>query len=295
MSDVVNAALRVFDTRLFDALLPPRSNFSSFSDPQSLILSFSLSLLGPIECKKGSSCNDLSSSSHLTLQLFNSGSLNFAKGNFISEIMYSTLYSKFTLHSTTHLLLHVHRILTSYSLSFSVSQSISGWNLFSALVTMSSNADEDNVLKDVTNSLDATTINPDNEAAKERVRNAEWSRPEKFDYDTYNADTKEKREAAEAAHEVPEWASNAARYEWSDEYGDVGPEFKDLEEVLFDGDNKVTIGDQYEKWVLCLSTFAVSLAHLCRLKEVPVTVESETKIACIRSASKFNGHLMIHV
>lgn len=76
----------------------------------------------------------------------------------------------------------------------------------------------------------------------------------KYNYNLYNAKTREEREAAEAelkkdddqlagqegedehgmyTAEVPVWASNAAKYEWDDEYGDVGPAHPVLEKQLF--------------------------------------------------------------
>jgi len=75
-----------------------------------------------------------------------------------------------------------------------------------------------------------------------------------FNYKVYNAKTREEREAAEAemkqddaqpageeeddedgsyTAEVPVWASNAVKYEWNDEYGDVGPAHPVLEKQLF--------------------------------------------------------------
>lgn len=75
-----------------------------------------------------------------------------------------------------------------------------------------------------------------------------------YNYKVYNAKTREEREAAEAemkkddikpagglgededgayTAEVPVWASNAMKYEWSDEYGDVGPSHPLLEKQLF--------------------------------------------------------------
>ncbi|KAL8804588.1 MAG: hypothetical protein Q9200_005770 [Gallowayella weberi] len=60
---------------------------------------------------------------------------------------------------------------------------------------------------------------------------------------------------------VPAWAANAARYEWSEEFGDVGPEDKELEKMLFQADEKMEAGDQLKK-----------------LTNITVNVESETSI-----------------
>ncbi|KAL8846889.1 MAG: hypothetical protein Q9221_008055 [Calogaya cf. arnoldii] len=60
---------------------------------------------------------------------------------------------------------------------------------------------------------------------------------------------------------VPEWAANATRYEWKDEYGDVGPEDPQLEQMLFQAEDKMEVGDQ-----------------LAKLTGIEVTLESETPI-----------------
>lgn len=81
----------------------------------------------------------------------------------------------------------------------------------------------------------------------------DWSsiKPVEYDYPLYNAATREEREAAEKAineryavekneledeqftADVPLWASNAVKYEWDDEYGEVGPAHPELEKQLF--------------------------------------------------------------
>ena len=76
-------------------------------------------------------------------------------------------------------------------------------------------------------------------------------KPVEYDYNMYNATTREEREAAEAklanrlksmeigpndnqfTADVPLWASNAVKYEWNDEFGDVGPPHPELEKQLF--------------------------------------------------------------
>lgn len=104
----------------------------------------------------------------------------------------------------------------------------------------------------VTESFEATEVKDDGADHAERVRNANWTQREKFNYDAYNADTREKREAVEAEQDLPAWAHGAARYEWSEEYGDIGPEFPELEKLLFRDDTKTSKGDQYDK--LAVST-----------------------------------------
>ncbi len=67
----------------------------------------------------------------------------------------------------------------------------------------------------------------------EEARKHGWAEPVKYNYQAYNASSREEREAVEAEHDLSDWAANAAKYEWSDEYGDVGPAHPELERLLF--------------------------------------------------------------
>ncbi|QSZ30836.1 hypothetical protein DSL72_000394 [Monilinia vaccinii-corymbosi] len=119
---------------------------------------------------------------------------------------------------------------------------------------------------------------------------AGWVPATKYDYDTYNKSSKEladARQAAAAEGADPatdadaeaepdtlavgglrpgDWASNGAIYEWSDEYGDVGPRFPDLEEQLFGNQNNhVRQGLQFDN-----------------IATLSVTQEGTTKITPVR-------------
>lgn len=88
-----------------------------------------------------------------------------------------------------------------------------------------------------------------NAEAASLARSKGWAAPETYDYSKYvtpvgpaagpagpAAPAAEKSEFGgepPAAEDLPEWAGNAAKYEWKDEYGDVGPEIPELEEMLF--------------------------------------------------------------
>lgn len=74
-----------------------------------------------------------------------------------------------------------------------------------------------------------------------------WGGKVKFDYHLYTANTREEREALEASGEAPTWASKAEKYEWSDEYGEVGPEHPELEKQLFGDEFLVRTGNAFEK------------------------------------------------
>ena len=95
-------------------------------------------------------------------------------------------------------------------------------------------------LSDMTNTLLAAQISDNkhmNKEAAQKARDHGWAAQQKFDYESYVS-----READPST-----WASNAQKYEWKDEYGDVGPEHKELEEILFKNQHIVRKGDDFEK------------------------------------------------
>ncbi|MCJ1313536.1 hypothetical protein MMC25_007215 [Agyrium rufum] len=95
------------------------------------------------------------------------------------------------------------------------------------------------------------TANP--EEAKAAVRKHGWTQPTPFEYEKYvqdanrrdaqvgsgepegadNGDTPRAPVTPYLTDDIAEWGSTAARYEWQDEYGDVGPAFPALEAQLF--------------------------------------------------------------
>lgn len=81
-----------------------------------------------------------------------------------------------------------------------------------------------------------------------------WVAKTDYDYSTYMKSSKELAEAEAVAKEsgghgveVGGWASNAALYEWDDDYGDVGPSHPVLEKQLFGSENHVRMGIKFEK------------------------------------------------
>lgn len=107
-------------------------------------------------------------------------------------------------------------------------------------------------------------------AEAERQFNAGWGKPLAYDYGRYTLPTSappndaERRTPAVAGidltkeavdpskpatenENVPDWASNAKKYEWSDEFGDVGPVFRDLELQLFHGEHINRTGIAFDK------------------------------------------------
>ena len=90
---------------------------------------------------------------------------------------------------------------------------------------------------------------PDAAANDAAAREHGWAKPVSYNYGMYNApfnpsrpggegEANEGEAGAEGARpqyteDVPEWGAKSARYEWKEEYGDVGPAFKPLEDMLF--------------------------------------------------------------
>ena len=102
-------------------------------------------------------------------------------------------------------------------------------------------------LVDVSNALNKNT------EASAIARQKGWVAPEDYNYEKYIHTTQEKpteptefgttvenvengengENGAGPEDSAPQWAANAAKYEWNDEYGDVGPKNPHLEEQLF--------------------------------------------------------------
>lgn len=88
--------------------------------------------------------------------------------------------------------------------------------------------DMSNALKEVTDEKTNKNVEASNLA-----REKGWVPPEQYDYAKYNTGPAEKPEEVTEQSEIPEWAAKAAKYEWNDEFGDVGPPNKELEDMLF--------------------------------------------------------------
>lgn len=97
----------------------------------------------------------------------------------------------------------------------------------------------------------ATTVIEDTDVAK-RPREAGWAEPQKYDYEKYNAGPplrEEHTSGDESAKNLPVWAANALKYEWSDEYGEIGPRHETLEEMLFNNEHIQRTGIAFDKYV----------------------------------------------
>lgn len=112
---------------------------------------------------------------------------------------------------------------------------------------MSANGD-DHALSDVTNKVANVHFN---EAARERVKEANWGAPQGYNYTKYNAGPSDKTAPASQSDQPQDgassWAANAAKYEWDQEFGDIGPSHKELEKMLFGDPDKVQQGEKFSK------------------------------------------------
>ncbi|KAI9715849.1 MAG: hypothetical protein M1812_005669 [Candelaria pacifica] len=100
----------------------------------------------------------------------------------------------------------------------------------------SGNGEPRNALANITNVANGQPTTDGDPETKQRARPVGWVEPVAYNYDVYNANTPEARIAIENSVDAPAWASNAEKYEWSDEYGDVGPAIPALEAQLFNTD-----------------------------------------------------------
>ena len=79
---------------------------------------------------------------------------------------------------------------------------------------------------------------PRNQQAHSLAREKGWVAPQEYDYKTYTAVPGAPAAPAPngdgyATTAGGDWAHQAAKYEWQESYGDVGPENKELEDQLF--------------------------------------------------------------
>ena len=81
-------------------------------------------------------------------------------------------------------------------------------------------------LNDITNGAN-TSAPAKNEEAHALAREKGWVEPQEYDYGAYTGS----RDPAGDCEVI--WSHNAEKYEWKEEYGEVGPESQALEAQLF--------------------------------------------------------------
>ncbi|TKA81621.1 hypothetical protein B0A49_01255 [Cryomyces minteri] len=125
-----------------------------------------------------------------------------------------------------------------------------------------SNAYATSDLQDAHENATEPAVVIDKAAATTKAREAGWAPTSAYDYDTYNASTKGDKDGL--GEVGPAWASTAAKYEWNEEYGDVGPAVPALEAQLFNHE------------------FVMRAGSAIKSLEFTVTVESPNAICPVR-------------
>ncbi|CAG8898838.1 unnamed protein product [Penicillium egyptiacum] len=105
-------------------------------------------------------------------------------------------------------------------------------------------------------------VGPNAEAAQKVARDKGWTDPVPFEY----------AELANSKDHL-DWAGVAVRYEWKDEYGDVGPAVPELEDQLFHGELIARAG-----------------AKLDELNSYKVNIESPNEIRAVTEWANFGLH-----
>jgi ATP-dependent RNA helicase DDX3X len=73
-----------------------------------------------------------------------------------------------------------------------------------------------------------------------KAREAGWNDPVPFNYETVVGGQAEVDDTRDGA----EWLSDAAIYQWDDDFGDVGDKNPELEKMLFEGPDRMRAGHQ---------------------------------------------------
>lgn len=105
-----------------------------------------------------------------------------------------------------------------------------------------------NSLNGDTNGTEAveSTVPIRDEEKYKAAREAGWVQPQAYNYDAAMAkhgDTAQQSTTEKIdVEDMPGWMHTAVKYEWREEYGDVGPEVSDLEAQLFKNDSRTRTG-----------------------------------------------------
>ena len=142
------------------------------------------------------------------------------------------------------------------------SKSVDPFNVYDMIDALDkpTSANQENKTSGMTGSKQATTTSgndhtpPSIEEGRALVRSCNWPEAVRYEYSVYNVkpdETDENKEGSEAKplHEPPkepDWLHNAAKYEWDDTYGEIGPEVPELEEQLFHGEHLLSRGSDIQ-------------------------------------------------
>lgn len=83
--------------------------------------------------------------------------------------------------------------------------------------------------------------------AYDRARAQGWAAPEPTSYPADNVADSQPMDGEFVDNPMEQWMHSAEKYEWKEEYGDVGPEIPELEAQLFNKNHKPQKGNLFEK------------------------------------------------
>lgn len=104
------------------------------------------------------------------------------------------------------------------------------------------------VTDDMQGALNDISNDPANKNAEAvaAARDKGWGEPSSYDYEEYG---KPAKDATVIDPTVPMWGHNAQKYEWKEEYGEVGPRNEELEKMLFRSEFITRQGIKFEELV----------------------------------------------
>lgn len=74
-----------------------------------------------------------------------------------------------------------------------------------------------------------------------------WAPRMSYDYEQYAKPAGESFAPNGEGENGANWGHNAAKYEWQEEFGEVGPKNEDLEKVLFGSEHQTRKGVKYDE------------------------------------------------
>lgn len=113
-------------------------------------------------------------------------------------------------------------------------------------------ANFENTPAELGNALNGEATGPVRDEEKfKQAREAGWVAPQAYNYETAQAKHGDPAPSSSVeqvdTEEVAGWMHKAVKYEWQEEYGDVGPEVPELEKQLFGGDTRTKTGQFLDK------------------------------------------------
>lgn len=142
-------------------------------------------------------------------------------------------------------------------------------------------ADMASTLRETTNG-GAPAGPPRDEAKAQLAREKGWVEQQPFKYDAAIPPPDAPSDInLPSGDEIPGWMHRARKYEWSDEYGDIGPEVPELEKELFGSELKLKKGYNFKEYVMH-HFFKCSLLTNCSLLSIKVVAEATERPAPVR-------------